>query len=547
MRLRRGRSAGPDRPDPAPEAPAPSVPSGAPSSASTVPLALTEPLRHGKGHRSWAQRLLIVFNSMCIVAAVATAGVLGYSNKQLSKVSRVGLSGVLRADSDTKPGAPLNYLLVGADDGSSLAPDDPANKGRGALDAAAKSGTFRTDTIMILRIDPKDATARLLSIPRDLWVSIPGFKSKTRINSAVEGFGGSERLIETLKLDFGIPIDHYIQVNFRGFKDLVSAIGGVPIYFPEPVRVLHTTAFIVPQAGCHTLDGNEALAFVRVRKDYQVYRNGRWRTDPTGDLGRISRQQYFIQVALKRAISKGIRDPNILRKLVGVGLEAVKLDNRFRTDDVIALGNRFRNFNPDTLVKYTIPATDAVHGGAQVLDLDAKAAEPILDIFRGNGTTAAATAAAAGGGSTASLNPTDVKVQVLNGGQPRGSAKVVTSAFTTLGFKAIIPTDAPPGFPGTDTTLEYGPGKLAQARFVARYISGPVLFEEKADVTASDVVVILAQDWTGTRRTPKADSAVPVPSTSSTTTPATTTTGSTVPPTSTTVVGDVPGGGVTCH
>ena len=173
----------------------------------------------------------------------------------------------------------------------------------------------------MLRLDPKDTTARLLSFPRDLWVPIAGTDTKRRINEAFQGNGpaAAQRLIETIKLNFGIPIDHYVQVNFASFKKLVDSIGGVPIYFDEPVRA-RSSGLNIPYAGCWTLDGTQALAFARARKDYQVFRDGEWQLDPSGDLGRINRQQYFLRVALKRAISKGIRNPATLRRLVDIGV-----------------------------------------------------------------------------------------------------------------------------------------------------------------------------------------------------------------------------------
>ena len=97
-----------------------------------------------------------------------------------------------------------------------------------------------------------------------------------------------------------------------------------------------------------TLDGTQALAFARARKDYQVFRDDEWQTDPSGDLGRINRQQYFLRVALKRAIAKGVRNPATLRRLVDIGVAERRLDEQLRPADLIDLGQRFRNFSPGT-------------------------------------------------------------------------------------------------------------------------------------------------------------------------------------------------------
>lgn len=494
---------------------------------------MAEGKRAGKPRRTWPQRLLIVFNVLCMTGALVTAGVLGYSNQKLSSVTRISLKNVLTSQADRTPGAPQNYLIVGADDGTGLDKGDPVNRGRQDL-----GGTFRTDTIMVLRIDPKDATARVLSIPRDLWVNIPGLKYPTRINSAVEGDGGASRLIETIKQVLGIPIDHYIQVNFAGFKKLVTTIGGVPIYFNTPVRAKFSTPFKIPEAGCHTLDGNEALDFVRIRKDFQYYKDGRWRLDDSGDYGRISRQQYFIQVALKRAFAQGIRNPSKLRELIDLGIQLVKTDEQLSPQDLLSIGNRFRNFNPENLRKFTIPATDAVHGGAQVLEISKKTAEPILEIFRGNATDAAGNPV-----PDASLAPKSVTVQLQNGGGIRNMARSVTGDLAKIGFATVSPHDAPGDFAAT--TLKYQPEKAAMARYVARFITGPVKLQVAGkgdDTTDVDVIVVIGKNWQGTETKPKADNAVPVPS-STTSTTSTTIAGpttSSVPATTTTIIGFVP-------
>jgi LCP family protein required for cell wall assembly len=381
---------------------------------------------------------------------------------------------------------------------------------------------------MVLRLDPKDTTARLLSFPRDLWVPIAGSNAKSRINEAFQGLDGANRLIETIKLNFGIPIDHYVQVNFASFKKLVDSIDGVPIYFEEPVRAV-SSGLDVPTAGCITLDGDQALAFARARKDYQVFRDGEWELDLSGDLGRINRQQAFIQVALKRAISKGIRNPATLRRLVDIGIDSVSIDEQLRPSDVMDLGQRFRNFNPDNLAKYTVPVDDAVRGGAQVLEIRPEEAEPILTIFRGEPV------ASDGSGTATTLQPSQVRLQVVNGSRVDGQAREMTDELTRIGFiPAVSPgnTDTIPS-----TTLQYAPGKGEQARLVARYLVGPAVFEESDLVTASDVVLITGSDFQGALTEPKPDDQVPPLETTTTTTttlPDTTTT-------STTLVGELPG------
>lgn len=477
----------------------------------------------GRLRRTWPQRLLIAFNIGCILGALGSAGALGYLNAKLGEVVRVGgLTGTLRGAQEIPAGAPQNYLLVGADDDTGLGADDPVSQGRGLV------GGVRTDTIMVLRIDPDEAAAQMLSLPRDLWLPIAGQPGKSRINEAFET-GGAKGLIATIKSNFGIPIDHYVQVNFAGFKELIRAIDGVPVYFPEPVRDIRS-GLDVPKPGCRTLGPDQALAFARARY-YEVFRDGEWQSE-TGlpDIARIGRQQFFIQAALKRAVAKGVRNPNKLRQLVSLGARSVSIDESLRANDLVDLGQRFRSFNPDNLVKYSVPVIDVIRNGADVLELVQPDAEPVLSIFRGEPRPAASRPA----DSTPKVAPAQVTVQVSNGSGVPDQAREVTSAFSGLGFATATPLDAPPGFGGARTTVRYAPGKSAHARLVARYLVGPAVIEGQPDLVGVDVAVITATDWQGLRPTPEVEAGVTTPST--TAPPGTTTV---VPPSS--VPGELPG------
>ena len=114
--------------------------------------------------------------------------------------------------------------------------------------------------------------------PRDLWIPMADTGQNDRINAA---YGrGRQVLVDTIRKDFGIEINNYIEVDFGGFKGLVDAIGGVPMYFSTPMRDTHT-GLDIPEAGCVNLDPQQALDFARSRYlEYQDSR-GRWQTDPS--------------------------------------------------------------------------------------------------------------------------------------------------------------------------------------------------------------------------------------------------------------------------
>lgn len=321
--------------------------------------------------RTWPQRLLLSLNIVVVLACLVAAGGLSWAYNQASALPRIDVGTSLEAPS--APGEAMNILLVGIDDGMGLAEGDPVLRGR--------SKSLNTDTIMVLRVEPKTQQAALLSLPRDLWVDIAG-GGQGRINTAL-ALGGPERLIQTINQDFGIPINHYAMVDFQGFEALVKAIGGVPIYFNYPSRDQATGLFQY-EPGCQVLTGEQALAFARSRH-FEISRNNMrtWQEDPTSDFGRVTRQQQFIRAALKKAVAQGVRNPFVLKDFLEIAQKNVTLDTEFTIQDLVDLGSQFRTFDPDSLVSFTPVATGTFKGTASVLELNVAASQPMFDVFRG--------------------------------------------------------------------------------------------------------------------------------------------------------------------
>ena len=322
-------------------------------------------------HRTWPQRLLLTLNITLVVVCLAAAGGVYWTYNQASALPRIDVGASLSPS--TEAGEPQNILLVGIDDGTGLESGDPVLRGR--------TTSLNTDTVMILRVDPKTQQAALLSLPRDLYVDLAG-GGKGRINTAL-ALGGPERLIETIKQDFGIPINHYAMVDFHGFESLVSAVDGVPVYFNYPSRDENTGLFQY-DPGCVTLTGEQALAYARSRHfEIQRTENGKWQEDPSSDFGRITRQQQFIKAALRKAVAKGVRNPFVLKDLVGIAQKNVTLDTEFSIQELVDLGMQFKDFDPDQLATYTPEADGKMVGAMSVLILNSARSQPIFDIFRG--------------------------------------------------------------------------------------------------------------------------------------------------------------------
>ena len=150
---------------------------------------------------------------------------------------------------------------------------------------------------MLVRVDPNGSQAAILSFPRDLWVKIGTSNRKSRINSAFDK-GDPSRLVQTIELNFGVPVDHtsgrLLRVQVRSWTP--SAGSNVPFAYPTGDKF---TGLDIPAPGCYSMSGDAALAYARSRH-YQYEENGRWKEDGSSDRGRIRRQQDFIKRMLRR-------------------------------------------------------------------------------------------------------------------------------------------------------------------------------------------------------------------------------------------------------
>jgi LCP family protein required for cell wall assembly len=263
----------------------------------------------------------------------------------------------------------MNFLIVGM--------DNIGCSGEGA------SGGTRSDTIMVLRLDPSTHRAAVLSFQRDLWVKIPG-RGTGRINSAATN-GDPQLLIDTLGNEFGVPIDHFIQVDFCAFQKLVDAIGGVTIPMQHAVRDT-STGLSVTQTGCVSFTGAEALQYVRSRHfEYLDSATGVWHEDPSSDLGRIARQQEFLRRVLAKALSAGVLTPKSITALYTAYRDDLVIDTGMTIAKMIEFAGTISTINPADVRGYEIEATGKIIANSDVLiwHKDSANMQAILDIFRG--------------------------------------------------------------------------------------------------------------------------------------------------------------------
>ena len=298
-----------------------------------------------------------------------------------------------------------NFLIVGADNNACADPGSPYAEsfGKDASDGE------RTDTIMVVRLDAATDRVSVLSFPRDLWVRIPG-NGSGRINAAYR-HDDPQLLIDALWSEFGVPVDHFIHLDFCAFKKVVDAVGGVSVPISYPVRDT-STGLDIAQPGCTAFSGDEALAYVRSRHFEYMDETGSWHEDPSSDLGRIARQQDFMRRVLARASKSGILTPRGVSALYEAYRDDLVVDTGLTIAKLLEFAGALSTVNAADIRGYQIEATAKNIAGAAVLiwDKNSPSMNAILDIFRGVPAANAAPAPVSAGTAPVSNSPSSAIV-----------------------------------------------------------------------------------------------------------------------------------------
>lgn len=348
------------------------------------------PFRH-----TWPQRLIFGFNLVVAVGLLVGGGALVYANQRVTDRKVVTISpsenpsadgAVATDDLNDIPEGDLstkNFLITGRDNNECV--DSDSKYGKTVEGRTGYAGL--TDTIMIIRVNPKENQAAVLSFPRDLYVRIAKSDSRNRINTAFRP-NEPQRLVDTIMTNFGVPVDHYIAVDFCAFKTIVNAVGGVSIPFAYAARDKNTV-FQVKEPGCAKLDGDAALAYVRSRHyAYFDPKKNKWISDPSGDWGRIARQQDFLRRVLRAALDKGVTNPAIANDLLGAALDNVVTDDNLSPLNMLQLARAMKNVSEKDVRTYTVDGVMKRIGGQSVIEptINNDTMKAILGIFRGDTT-----------------------------------------------------------------------------------------------------------------------------------------------------------------
>lgn len=409
--------------------------------------------------RSLAHRLVLIMNiAIAAVLIVTGIGIL-WAGQRLDSRQVVSINGsssvtvvsdavIAPSDEWTLTEGDLqakNFLLTGSDNGSCVDPDSPY---AGAFGDRTSFGE-RSDTIMVIRVNPKDNQAAFLSFPRDLWVKIANSTRSNRINTAFDR-KYPKRLIDTIYQNFGVPVDHYVNVDFCAFKQIVDAVGGVNVPFLYPTRDKKTGLY-VPAPGCFSFSGDHALAYVRSRSGYRYLdpTTGEWTQDGTGDLGRIGRQQDFIRRSMQRALDKGSKSPRVANQLLNAALKNVITDDRLSPITMLQLAQAMRNLNTNKIATYTVEASGQMIGDQAVLvpTIQNDRMRQILAIFQGKAslgtpstTVPADTAGDQGASGTIQTVRSNSQTNESPTASPSTTVPVVAPVQDTIG---VVPPNDP--------------------------------------------------------------------------------------------------------
>lgn len=431
----------------------------------------------GRLRRAWRHRSFQVVVVLLLVGLLAGATGIGWLVYRYHQVDRVPVENLAPSEGS----APLNFLLVGNDSRAFVEGTEEAS----SYGTEADVGRPHADTILLVRTFPASDRVAMVSFPRDLYLPITGTGEEDRINVALQG--GPTRLVATISENFGIPIHRFASIDFQGFQGLVDAIDGVTIPFPVPVRDFdratgtNPTGLDVPDPGCVRLNGGEALAYVRAR-NLESLVDGQWQADPAGDLDRIRRQQDFIRRTFHQTLAKGLLDPRRVDKLLSVAIDNVSLDGGLGWRDLVDLVGQFDSLTPESLQSYVLPTSpETTAGGAQVLRLDARAAEPILDVFRGRTDEPATTLAST------------IRVQVRNASGRAGEVRAAAFRLAAAGFD--VANIGEPSVRLDATRLRFAPGQEQAAEVLAGRLSPRPDVVEDPTIAGVDVVLDIGRDW----------------------------------------------------
>lgn len=353
--------------------------------------------------------------------------------------------------SDPVPQEPVNFLLLGSDT-------------RG-------EDSGRSDTLMVLRVNPAKKHAYLLSIPRDMRVKIHG-RGRNKINAAF-ALGGPALVIKTVEDFTGLELNHYVVVDFNGFKRLVNALGGIDVTVEKRMRDRSIRLDLKP--GTQHLEGEEALKYVRFRKDKD------------SDFGRIRRQQTFLRAVMKKVFRLG----SVLRLPQIAGIAADNVETDLGLSQMIAYGRLLRSLEQEDLEMAMLPGkTKTINRVSYVIPDEEKVAWMIERVLRDKPLEL----------TQEEIENANVRIDVKNGSGIGGLARRLARELSSSGFRIVKIGNAATFNHGTTQIFTTEDGFQKAKRVQAVLGIGEVVVDGKV-AGGADAVIIVGRDYATTSTT----------------------------------------------
>jgi len=405
-------------------------------------------------------------SALLAAAAVASIWFLNYVEAGLQVVEIPGIN-------QKEAGKPVNVLILGSDSRARLSRAEQIEKG-----IPARLGGERSDTIIFAHFDPRRTRAVLVHLPRDLRVEIPGHGEK-KINEAFH-LGGPELVVRTVQRFTGLPIHHYVEVDFLAFRNLVDALGGVRICVDRPMFD-EKSKLRLPRAGCYRFGGEMALSFVRAR-----HVEG----DLIPDFARIARQQQFIRAVLNKLLS--VRSLVRLPGLIRLASQNVTTDADLSGTDILYLGDKLRDLAEEdptgarTVDLRVVPSVPRdIDGVSYVVAEQPQTGKLFRALETGRRLGAVGSVQVLTG-----VSPGVIEVWVLDAGAPE-DAQETENLLRRSGFIVLGIREAPSRL--HESAILFRPGAEDRAQTVGGFFPKLSRREARARVLAgADVAVVIA-------------------------------------------------------
>lgn len=409
-----------------------------------------------------------VITLVTFAASSAALGFLWYADTQIDRIPEEEIPDL--EDEPEESLDPINVLILGSDTREGLEAEEEQ------FGTSEMVEGERSDTIILAHFDPQEERAILLHFPRDLLVDIPDH-GQEKINAAFT-LGGPNLAVRTVGDLTGIPIHHYIEVNFNSFRTIVEALGGVEVCVDRPM-IDETAELNLPQAGCYHMDGDIALAFVRARSV---------EGDVIPDFARIARQQQFIRAVTNKLFSLGsvTRIPELVRAVAGT----VRTDQGLTVTDLLDYGRELQGLAAEDPTGASTVDLRVVPGvaGPSFVEMDRPEAEELFRRIREDRPLGDLGATASG---EVPPSPAQIATKVVQAGRP-GAASRAEDLLRDAGFIVLAGDERPPR---AASEIVFAAGAEAQAEVVAGFFPGlPMRQAGPGLLGDADVAVILGRD-----------------------------------------------------